>query len=241
MPGQLHARRDSAAAAAATPGAEVVLERVRRVRGSVVAVADVSLRIASGEYVALTGPSGSGKSTLLSVIGGLTRPDGGRVLVDGHEPADHPGGLAGFHRDVVGFVFQMHHLLPMLTAVGNVEVPMIAAHRSRSERRRRAIDLLDEVGLTDRTSHLPAEMSGGERQRVAVARALANEPRLLLADEPTGALDSENSQRVLDLLEGARSRRGTTLMVVTHDPRVADRADRILYMLDGRLVEAPGS
>jgi ABC-type lipoprotein export system ATPase subunit len=220
-------------------GAEVVLDRVRRVRGSVIAVADVSLRVEAGECVALMGPSGSGKSTLLSVIGGLLRADSGRVVVDGKPPEDHPGGLAGYHRDVVGFVFQLHHLLPMLTAQGNVEVPFVAARIPRAERRRRALDLLDEVGLTGRTDHLPGELSGGERQRVAVARALANEPRLILADEPTGALDSDNSDRILDLLDGARARRGTTMIIVTHDARIAERADRTLYMLDGRLVAPP--
>jgi ABC-type lipoprotein export system ATPase subunit len=216
-------------------GAEVVLEHVRRVRGDVIAVADVSMHVQPGECVALMGPSGSGKSTLLGVMGGLSEPDAGTVLVDGKPPAEH-GGLAGYHRDVVGFVFQLHHLLPMLTAQGNVEVPLVAAGHGRGDRRIRAAELLDEVGLADRTDHLPSELSGGERQRVAVARALANEPRLLLADEPTGALDSDSSERVLELLEEARSRRGTTMIIVTHDPQIAARADRVVRMLDGRLV-----
>lgn len=234
--------RDAAGSTATAPerhGAEVEVERVRRVRGSVIAVADVSLHISPGESVAITGPSGSGKSTLLSLIGGLTHPDGGRVLVDGWEPEQHDGGLAGYHRDVVGFIFQLHHLLPMLTAQGNVEVPLVASRISRAERHRRALELLDEVGLTGRTSHLPGQLSGGERQRVAVARALANEPRLILADEPTGALDTDNGARVLDLLDEIQSRRGTSIIIVTHDPAVAERADRTLYMLDGRIVEAP--
>jgi putative ABC transport system ATP-binding protein len=216
-------------------GAQVVLEGVRRVRGSVVAVDEVSMRVEAGECVALTGPSGSGKSTLLGVIGGLSRPDAGTVLVDGKAPEAH-GGMAGYHRDVVGFVFQLHHLLPMLTAQGNIEVPLVAAGRGRGERRDRALELLEEVGMSDRTDHLPAQLSGGERQRVAVARALANEPRLLLADEPTGSLDSDNSARVLELLDEARARRGTTMIIVTHDPQVAERADRVLQMLDGRLI-----
>ncbi len=224
---------------AAAHGAEVVVEHLRRVRGSVVAVADVSLRIAPGEYVALMGPSGSGKSTLLGAIGGLSRPDAGRVLVDGRPPEQH-GGLAGYHRDVVGLIFQLHHLLPMLTARGNVEVPMIAAGVDRHARRRRAEQLLDEVGMVDRAGHVPGELSGGERQRVAVARALANDPRVLLADEPTGALDSESSRRVLEVLDASRLRRGTSVLVVTHDADIAARADRVLHMLDGRLVSAPG-
>src|SRR3954447_3686614 len=216
-------------------GAAVSLEHVRRVRGSVLAVADATLEVAAGESVVLMGPSGSGKSTLLGVIGGLSRPDGGQVLIDGRAPEDH-GGLAAYHRDVVGFVFQLHHLLPMLTAQGNVEVPLVATGQGRSERRTRALALLDEIGLGDRTDHLPAELSGGERQRVAVARALANEPRLLLADEPTGALDSDNSARALALLPPARARRGTTMIIVTHDTGIAGQSDRVLKMLDGRLV-----
>src|SRR4051794_1736251 len=219
----------------ASGGAEVVLEGVRRLRGDVVAVDDVSLRIEAGEWVAIMGPSGSGKSTLLGVIGGLSEPDAGTVLIDGKPPREH-GGLASYHRDVVGFVFQLHHLLPMLTAQGNIEVPLVAAGQGRAERRTRALELLDEVGLSDRTDHLPGELSGGERQRVAVARALANEPRLLLADEPTGALDSDSSQRVLELLEAARERRGMTMIIVTHDLDIAQRADRTLHMLDGQIV-----
>jgi putative ABC transport system ATP-binding protein len=216
-------------------GAEVVLEGVRRVRGSVIAVDDVSLHVAAGECVALMGPSGSGKSTLLAAIGGLSEPDAGTVLVDGKAPKEH-GGLSGYHRDVVGFVFQLHHLLPMLTAQANVEVPLVASGQRRSERRARALELLGEVGLGDRTDHLPGQLSGGERQRVAVARALANQPRLLLADEPTGALDSENGARVLQLLDDVRARRGTTMIIVTHDEAIAGRADRTVRMLDGRLV-----
>src|SRR3954454_3847441 len=219
----------------ASGGAEVVLEDVRRIRGDVVAVDAVSLRIEAGEWVAIMGPSGSGKSTLLGVMGGLSEPDAGRVLVDGRPPREH-GGLASYHRDVVGFVFQLHHLLPMLTAQGNIEVPLVATGQGRAERHTRSLELLDEVGLSDRTDHLPGELSGGERQRVAVARALANEPRLLLADEPTGALDSDSSERVLELLEEARNRRGTTMIVVTHDLEIAQRADRILRMLDGQIV-----
>jgi ABC-type lipoprotein export system ATPase subunit len=216
-------------------GAEVVLENVRRVRGSVVAVDRVSLHVAAGACVALMGPSGSGKSTLLGVVGGLAEPDEGTILVDGRPPSQH-GGLSGYHRDVVGFVFQLHHLLPMLTARANVEVPLVASGHGRAQRRARAVELLGEVGLADRTHHLPGQLSGGERQRVAVARALANRPRLLLADEPTGALDSENGAKVLQLLDDARERRGTTMIVVTHDESIARRADRIVRMLDGRLV-----
>jgi putative ABC transport system ATP-binding protein len=138
---------------------------------------------------------------------------------------------------VVGFVFQFHHLLPMLTARENVEVPLIAARVGAAERSARAEELLDEVGLVDRAAHLPSQLSGGERQRVAVARALANRPRLLLADEPTGALDSEAGRRVLDLLGRVRDSRGMTLVVVSYDPGIGDRAERMLRLEDGRVVE----
>jgi len=211
---------------------------VRRVHpGPVVAVDGVSLTIEPGEFVVLTGPSGSGKTSLLSIIGDLDRPTSGSVEVDGVSIADSPDGY--FHRDVVGFVFQHHHLLPHLPARVNVEIPLIGAGLGAAERRERASALLEEVGLGHRLESLAVHLSGGERQRVAVARALANNPRLLLADEPTGALDTESAQLVLDLLEDARSRRGMTLMVVSYDPAIGDRADRRLYLRDGRLVPEP--
>jgi putative ABC transport system ATP-binding protein len=194
----------------------------------------VSLNLEPGELVALTGPSGSGKSTLLQLIGGLDRPDTGDVLVDGVSVPGlrHP---ARFRRDVIGFVFQLHHLLPHLSAADNIELAMIGTGRSRSERSERARQLLGEVGLGDRAGARPSELSGGERQRVAVARAVANEPRLLLADEPTGALDTVSSARVLDLMETMRERRGTTMLVVSYDPAVAERAGRELRLTDGEL------
>jgi putative ABC transport system ATP-binding protein len=154
--------------------------------------------------------------------------------VDGISLADSPDGR--FHRDVVGFVFQHHYLLPHLPARFNVEIPLIGAGVPPAERRERATDLLREVGLLHRTDSLAAHLSGGERQRVAVARALANNPRLLLADEPTGALDTEGSARVLDLLEAARARRGMTVLVVSYDDAIAERADRRLQLRDGRLL-----
>jgi putative ABC transport system ATP-binding protein len=218
-------------------GVGVAVEGVGRVfPGPVVALADVSFTLERGEFVALTGPSGSGKSTLLAIIGGLDHPSQGRVVVDGSRlPSD--GIPASYHRDVVGFVFQEHHLLTHLTARANVELPMIGAGVGSSERRRRALELLDEVGLAHRVEALPSRMSGGERQRVAVARALANEPRLLLADEPTGSLDRAAGERVLALLEHARARRSMTMLVVSYDQLIASRADRMLTMADGRLVE----
>jgi ABC-type lipoprotein export system ATPase subunit len=218
-------------------GAHVVVEGVRRVhQETIVAVDDVSLELEPGEFVVLTGPSGSGKTSLLSLIGVLDRPTAGRVLIDGEPIAEGSDARARYHREVVGFVFQHHHLLGHLPASANVELPLMGAGMGRRERRECAIDLLREVGLGHRLDVLAARLSGGERQRVAVARALANDPRLLLADEPTGALDSDSAQRVLDLLEAVRARRGMTMLVVTYDPLIGDRADRVLHMRDGRLV-----
>lgn len=220
-------------------GARVVVEHARRVHPpSIVALDDVSLSIEPGEFVVLTGPSGSGKTTLLSLIGGLDRPTSGRVAIDGVPLDDLPG--PRFHREVVGFVFQHHNLLGHLSARANVEIPLIGAGVPGRERRERAAGLLDEVGLSHRIEARTSTLSGGERQRVAVARALANAPRLLLADEPTGALDSASAALVLDLLEEARDRRGMTLLVVTYDTLLGQRADRVLHLRDGRLVAGDG-
>jgi ABC-type lipoprotein export system ATPase subunit len=220
----------------AVSGAEVVVEHVSKSYDSrIVAVRDVSLRIEPGEFVSLTGPSGCGKSTLLNLIGSLARPDAGDIRVDGVSvpSLESP---ATYRRSTVGFVFQLHHLLPMLSAGSNVEVPLIGTGLGRRERRERARELLAEVGLAERVDHLPSQLSGGERQRVAVARALANRPQLLLADEPTGALDSTSSLRVLDLLADLRERYGMTLLVVSYDPEVANHADRAVRMEDGRIL-----
>ena len=218
-------------------GARVVVEGVRRIhQDTIVALDGVSLTIEPGEFVALTGPSGSGKTSLLSLIGGLDDPSSGNVEVDGRR-ISNGGDLAGFHGGVVGFVFQHHYLLPHLSARANVELPLIGSGLGRRERRERAGELLGEVGLGERLEALASQLSGGERQRVAVARALANDPTLLLADEPTGSLDSESAGRVLELIEDVRERRGMTLLVVTYDLVIADHADRILHLLDGRLVD----
>jgi putative ABC transport system ATP-binding protein len=215
-------------------GAEVLAEGVGKSFGRISALREASLRVGPGEAVAITGRSGSGKSTLLALIGGLDRPDRGRVLIDRKAIWSEPH-TARARREVVGFVFQRHLLLETLSAQGNVEVPLLGAGMSKTERRTRARGLHDEVGLAERAAHVPAQLSGGERQRVAIARALANEPRLLLADEPTGALDSHTSERVLDLLFGLRDRLGMTMILVSYDSAIGARADRTVTIADGSL------
>jgi ABC-type lipoprotein export system ATPase subunit len=201
------------------------------------AVDDVDLDVAAGETVAIMGPSGCGKSTLLQLLGGLDRPSGGSVWL-GDRRVDDLGerALARLRRDEVGFVFQSFHLMEELTAVENVELSALLAGRSPRAARRRALDLLDRVGLGDRARFLPAALSGGQRQRVAVARALTNEPAVVLADEPTGNLDSTATLDVLRLFDSLHDA-GQTLVVVTHDARIAATADRLISMRDGALVD----
>jgi putative ABC transport system ATP-binding protein len=218
-------------------GAEVVLEHVRKVfeDGRIPALEDVSLSLRPGEFAALTGPSGSGKSTLLNLIGALDRPDAGTIAVDGEALAGDDA--AGYRASTVGFVFQFHNLIPVLSATENVQVPMMG-RLPREERTQRAAALLGEVGLAGRASAFPPTLSGGERQRVAIARALANDPRLLLADEPTGALDSETGAQIVALLQRLRESRGMTILLVTNDRAVAEQADRVLELRDGRVIPA---
>ena len=195
----------------------------------------VNIRVTRGEFVSVMGPSGSGKSTLLNMIGALDRPTGGQVLVNGQDLATVRD-LDTFRARTVGFVFQLHNLIPTLTARENVEVPMMGQPVGRGERRRRAEELLEMVGLADRMDHLPNQLSGGERQRVAIARALANRPALVLADEPTGDLDSHSGEEVIRLMHQLNRELGTTFIIVTHDPAVARQTDRILIMRDGQIV-----
>ena len=219
-------------------GADVQISDVVKSFGPIRALRGVSLSVAASEYVTINGPSGSGKSTLLNLIGSLEPPDSGTVTVAG-APVPEPRNAVAFRRQMVGFVFQDNLLLPYLTAQANVEAALIPTLASRRERRERSAELLAEVGLSDRSGHLPSELSGGQRQAVAVARALANNPRLLLADEPTGSLDSHSAGRILDLLAGLRERYGMTVIVVSHDPVVADRAGRVVHLVDGQVVEPP--
>jgi putative ABC transport system ATP-binding protein len=204
--------------------------------GRVRAVDGLDLTIDAGEFVAICGPSGCGKTTLLNLLAAVDRPDSGSLSVHGRaltEISDTE--IDTFRRTTVGLVFQLHNLLPDLSACENVQLPMLGAGVARNERLRRASDLLERVGLLDREHALPTALSGGERQRVAIARALANRPSILLADEPTGALDSANGQRLLDLLDDLQKENNATLVVVTHEHSIACRAGRILNMLDGRM------
>jgi putative ABC transport system ATP-binding protein len=213
------------------------LSRTFEVGGEPVhALVEVSETIAAGEHVAIMGPSGSGKSTLLHLIGCLDRPTSGSYRFDGREVAGlGERDLDRLRQESFGFIFQAFHLVPRLDARGNVELPMIFAGVPRRERREKADAALAAVGLAPRAEHRPSELSGGERQRLAIARAVAMRPQVLLADEPTGNLDSRSSGVVLDLLDRLNAE-GLTLLVVTHDPRVARRADRVLILADGQLV-----
>lgn len=210
----------------------VALRGVTRRHPGVVALDGVDLEIGDGESVALTGPSGAGKSTVLHVVGGMDLPDSGTVEVDG--TALGPGGLDA-HRRRIGFVFQRFHLLPALTVLDNVLAPVLP-RRVDFDRRARGMELLEAVGLAHRAGALPSELSGGQQQRVAVARSLINRPGLLLADEPTGNLDSSTGREIVDLLLSLTAQYGMTMLVATHDLEVAASCDRIVRLHDGRVV-----
>jgi len=201
------------------------------------AVDHVDLDVAAGETLAVMGPSGCGKSTLLHLLGGLDRASAGELWVAGQRIDQmSERGLAAIRRSGVGFVFQAFHLMDELTAVENIELPLLLAARPARTARRRAVQLLDQIGLADRARHLPSQLSGGQQQRVAIARALANEPLIVLADEPTGNLDSEATLEVLRLFERLHDA-GQTLVVVTHDARIAATADRLISMRDGAFID----
>ncbi|MFN0096395.1 MAG: ABC transporter ATP-binding protein [Dehalococcoidia bacterium] len=206
--------------------------------GRMRALIAISVDIQPGEFVAIVGPSGCGKSTLLHLIAALDRADSGEIRVAGQD-LSRGRGLARFRAKEVGIVFQLDNLIPSLTASENVQVPMLGQVAHAGDRRRRAASLLELVGIADCAALRPPQLSGGQRQRVAIARALANSPKLLLADEPTGRLDSVSGQRVLDLMERLQREQGLTIILVTHDPQVAARADRVIRMLDGRIEAGP--
>jgi len=199
-------------------------------------IADVTLTVDPGSIVALTGPSGSGKSTLLHLLGAIDRPDSGTITVDGVDLAGLSRRQLARYRRGTGFVFQRFNLLPALTALDNVVAPALP-YRTRFDKRERAAELLDQVGLAGRAGSLPSRLSGGQQQRVAIARALIGMPRLLLADEPTGNLDSTTGTEILDLLVGLRDQHGMTIIVATHDPGVAARADRVVRLRDGTVID----
>ena len=203
--------------------------------GDVRALRGVSFEIRRNEYVSVMGPSGSGKSTLLNLLGGLDRPTEGEVYFDG-QPLSAMPSLDRYRSEKLGFIFQSFQLLPALTALENVQVPMFETRLSVSQRVAKARTLLESVGMSHRLGHLPKTLSVGERQRVAIARALANDPALLLADEPTGNLDTTNAAAILDLFAGLHRDRHVTILVITHDPQLAQRTERILRMQDGQLV-----
>lgn len=201
------------------------------------ALRGVNLKVEEGEFISILGPSGSGKSTLLNLIGALDKPTDGKVLIDNVDVSTlNENELAGLRRKI-GFVFQFFNLIPRLTALQNVELPMAIAGLGREDRRRRAAELLEIVGLADRMNHKPTELSGGEQQRVAIARALANNPRFLLMDEPTGNIDSKNAYEIIQLIKRLNREKGVTIIMVTHDQQLAAEADRTAYMLDGLIVK----
>lgn len=203
--------------------------------GQVQALRGVSFQVNAGEFVAITGPSGCGKSTLLQMLGALDKPDSGTLNYRGHSL---PGlsDPAAYRAHEIGFIFQAFHLLPTYTAVENVQIPMFEGKLSTKTRRDRAVELLNQVGLSHRVNHFPGKLSGGERQRVAIARSLANAPGVLLADEPTGNLDSKNAAQVLELLVKLHQEQKMTLVMVTHDMSIARMAERTIFMKDGLIV-----
>ena len=210
-----------------------------RGENEVAALAGVSLSVYPGDWASLIGPSGSGKSTLMNVLGLLDRPTSGSYSLDGRQVSKLKGGeLSRARRELVGFVFQSYNLLAGETALKNVELPMMYTNVGRKERRKRATEALERVGLSGRTKHRPTELSGGQMQRVAIARALINEPSLLLADEPTGNLDSVSSEAIMDLFRELHAS-GVTIIVVTHDQEVAEQGERIMEIRDGKLSENP--
>lgn len=225
------------------PDAPVIIEMKNIARtyfakrkNEVVAVQDVNLQVQEGEIVALMGPSGSGKSTLMHLIGGLDRPTSGDIIVDGQSLKNLSESQRAIYRNkMIGFVFQFFYLQPFLRLERNVEVPLMFARTKRNTRQKAVKEVVDAVALQERSGALPKELSGGQMQRVAIARALVNRPKILLADEPTGNLDSKNSQNIMELLQTIRETFGTTMIIVTHDPKVAAWADRTLRIEDGRI------
>jgi putative ABC transport system ATP-binding protein len=198
------------------------------------AVRGVNMKVEAGDFVSILGPSGSGKSTMLNLIGALDKPTSGKLLIDGVDISKLSDNQLTDLRRRIGFVFQFFNLIPRLTARDNVELPMAIADMDRAQRRRRAVELLENVGLKDRVNHKPAELSGGQQQRVAIARALANDPKFLLLDEPTGNIDSKTASEVMALLKRLNVENHVSIIMVTHDQHLAREANRTLQMFDGQ-------
>ena len=218
-----------------TPSSSIILRNITKSFGSLQVLKGIDLDIAQGEVVSIVGPSGAGKTTLLQIMGTLERADSGSIIINGTDISSLKNqALARFRNQHIGFVFQFHQLLPEFTALENITIPALIAGRSQREARQRAEELLDFMGLADRAAHKPAELSGGEKQRVAVARALVNRPAVILADEPSGSLDSANKAELHALFFRLRDEMGQTFVIVTHDEELAKTTDRTIQMKDGK-------
>ncbi len=216
----------------------IELENITRSFGSLQVLKGISLNIERGEVVSITGPSGAGKTTLLQIMGSLDRPDGGKVLYDGQDITRmSEKEISAFRNRHIGFVFQFHQLLPEFTALENITIPMLIAGQGMRQANARAKELLQMLGLADRADHKPSELSGGEKQRIAVARALANQPDVILADEPSGSLDTKNKEELHKLFFSLRDQLGQTFVIVTHDESLAAMTDRTIRLLDGSILK----
>ena len=216
----------------------IELDNITRSFGSLKVLKGISLNIERGEVVSITGPSGAGKTTLLQIMGSLDKPDGGRVLYDGKDITRmSEKEISAFRNKHIGFVFQFHQLLPEFTALENITIPMLIAGQGMRQANERAKELLELLGLADRADHKPAELSGGEKQRIAVARALVNQPDVILADEPSGSLDTKNKEDLHKLLFSLRDQLGQTFVIVTHDESLAAMTDRTIRLLDGSILK----
>ena len=214
----------------------IELENITRSFGSLQVLKGISLKVEKGEIVSITGPSGAGKTTLLQIMGSLDKPDGGRVLYNGQDITTMgEKELSAFRNKHIGFVFQFHQLLPEFTALENITIPMLIAGTGMKQAAARAKELLALMGLEDRAEHKPSELSGGEKQRIAVARALANKPDVILADEPSGSLDTRNKEELHKLFFNLRDMIGQTFVIVTHDESLANMTDRTIHLLDGAI------
>jgi lipoprotein-releasing system ATP-binding protein len=216
----------------------IELDNITRSFGSLQVLKGISLNIERGEVVSITGPSGAGKTTLLQIMGSLDKPDGGKVLYDGQDITRmSEKEISAFRNRHIGFVFQFHQLLPEFTALENITIPMLIAGQGMRQANARAKELLQLLGLADRADHKPSELSGGEKQRIAVARALANQPDVILADEPSGSLDTKNKEELHKLFFSLRDQLGQTFVIVTHDESLAAMTDRTIRLLDGSILK----